>query len=57
MYEVSEAYMQAISSVSFREDLRGSIGNTAFGMENVLKGSFSISNQCCGSSSVEIGQV
>ena len=57
MYEVSEAYMQAISSVSFREDLRGSVGNTAFGMENVLKGSFSISNQCCGSSSVEIGQV
>ena len=57
MYEVSEAYMQAISSVSFREDLIGSVGKTAFGTENVLNGSFAISNQCCGSSSVEIGQV
>ena len=57
MYEVSEAYMQAISSVSFREDLKGSIGKTAFGDENIIKGSFAISNQCCGSSSIEIGQV
>ena len=57
MYEVSEAYMQAISSVSFREDLKGSIGRTAFGDENIIKGSFALSNQCCGSSSIEIGQV
>lgn len=57
MYDVSEEYMQAISSVSFVEDLKGSVGRVAFGMENVIKGSFSISNQCCGSSSVEIGQV
>ena len=57
MYDVSDEYMQAISSVSFVEDLKGSVGRVAFGMENVIKGSFSISNQCCGSSSVEIGQV
>ena len=57
MYEVSEAYMQAISSVSFREDLKGSVGRVAFGDENIIKGSFAISNQCCGSSSIEIGQV
>lgn len=57
MYEVSEAYMQAISSVSFREDLIGSVGRTAFGTENVLSGSFAIFNQCCGSSSIELGQV
>ena len=57
MYDVSEAYMQAISSVSFKEDLKGSIGRAAFTDENILRNSFTISNQCCGSSTMEIGQV
>ena len=57
MYDVSSEYMQAISSVSFREDIKGVVGNVAFGIENILKGTFTLTNQCCGASTVEIGQV
>lgn len=57
MYSVSNAYRDAIASVSMREDLVGTIGNIAFDDSYIVKGSFSIDNQCCGSSTIDIGQV
>ncbi len=61
MYEVSEAYRQAMKSPVQHFKLRGTITNKnmvySFTEENILKGSFSISNQCCGSSNMEIGSV
>ena len=61
MYPVSEAYKEAMKSPVQHFKLRGTITNKNmtyfFSEENVLKGSFSISNQCCGSSAMEIGSV
>ncbi len=61
MYPVSDAYKEAMKSPVQHFKLRGTITNKnmtyPFTEENILKGSFSISNQCCGSSAVEIGSV
>ncbi len=57
MYDVSDEYIAAISSVSVRENLFGTIGNVAFDTSDIVKGSFSLNNQCCGSSTLELGQV
>ena len=61
MYAVSEAYKAAMKKPVQHFRLRGQIkiGVHVFGFteENILKGSFSISNQCSGSEDVEIGTV
>ena len=61
MYEVSEAYKAAMKKPvqHFRLSGQIKIGAHVFGFteENVLKGSFGISNQCSGSEDVEIGTV
>lgn len=61
MFTVLEAYRAAMHKPVQRFRLRGqiTIGARLFGFteENVLKGSFGISNQCSGSEEVEIGTV
>jgi hypothetical protein len=37
--------------------MTGKIGDTEFTDENILAGSFSITNQCCGNNEIQIGQV
>ena len=57
MYSVSEAYKNAIKQPSQVHDIKGTIGGYSFTKDNILAGSFTVSNQCSGSSEVEIGQV
>ena len=61
MYEVSQAYKDAMKSPVQHFKLRGTIINKnithEFTEQDVLKGSFSISNQSSGSSALEIGSV
>lgn len=57
MYEVSAAYKKAMKEPVHRLLIGGSISNTTFSDRNVLKGSFSITNQCSDDSEMKIGQV
>lgn len=57
MYGVSEAYKEAMKLPVQHHTLKGMIGEHSFTDKNILAGSFSITNQCCGNDSVEIGQV
>jgi len=57
MYSVSDAYKTAMKKPVQQFRLTGTVGTTSFTDENVLKGSFSITNQCCDESSILIGQV
>lgn len=57
MYSVSDAYKTAIEQPVQHHDLRGTVGSVAFGRENIISGSFEITNQCSGSTSLQIGQV
>ena len=59
MYGVSDAYKTAMHQAvqKFRLRLTGTVGTTDFTDENILAGSFSITNQCCGNNEVQIGQV
>lgn len=57
MYEVSAAYKKAMKEPVHRFLIGGSISNTPFSDRNVLKGSFSITNQCSDDSEMKIGQV
>lgn len=57
MYEVSAAYKKAMKEPVHRFLIGGSISNTTFADRNVLKGSFSITNQCSDDSEMKIGQV
>nr|DAZ47364.1 MAG TPA: hypothetical protein [Caudoviricetes sp.] len=57
MYQVSEAYKKAMKEPVHRFLIGGSISNTPFFDRNVLKGSFSITNQCSDDSEMKIGQV
>ena len=57
MYAVSEEYREAMHSKVQTFRLTGTAGNKPFTEANILKGSFSITNQCSGSDAVEIGQV
>ena len=57
MYGVSEAYKIAMKRSVQHHALRGTIGEHAFTEENILTGSFTITNQCSGNDAVEIGQV
>ena len=57
MYVVSEQYKAAMKQPvqSFR--MKGTIGAVPFWDENILSGSFSITNQCSDETNVGIGQV
>ena len=57
MYPVSNTYLNAIKEPVQQYDLHGSIGSVQFHKENVLEGSFSITNQCSDNNEVKIGQV
>ena len=57
MYPVSANYLTAIRAPAIRSRIQGTIGSTAFTDENILQGSFSITNQNSGSDSVQIGTV
>ena len=57
MYSVSEKYKEAMKHPVQRHHLKGTVGDREFTDKNILKGSFSITNQCSGNDNVEIGQV
>lgn len=57
MYPVSAAYLTAIKAPAIKSRITGTIGSTPFTDENILQGSFSITNQNSGSDSVQIGTV
>lgn len=57
MYSVSDAYKEAMKKPVQMHFLKGTIGDYSFDDKNILEGSFSITNQCCGNEAVEIGQV
>ena len=57
MYQVSEAYWEAMHRKVQTFRLTGMAGNHPFTEANILKGSFSVTNQCSGADAVEIGQV
>ena len=57
MYKVSEKYKEAMKRPVQRHAMKGTIGTHPFTDKNILEGSFSITNQCCGNDNVEIGQV
>lgn len=57
MYKVSEKYKESMKRPVQRHAMKGRIGTHPFTDKNILEGSFSITNQCCGNDNVEIGQV
>ena len=57
MYPVSTDYLIAMKKPVQRFRMTGKIGTIPFVDDNILKGSFSISNQCSGNDEVQIGQV
>ena len=57
MYAVSDAYKAAMKQPVQRFRMRGTIGEHPFTDDNILAGSFSITNQCTGNEEIAIGQV
>lgn len=58
MYSVSEEYIEQIKKpYAFKRTLRGTINNVPFTEDDILSGSFSVSNQCSDTNEVQIGSV
>ena len=57
MYSVSQDYIDAIKSAVTRTALEFDINGTTYTDENILKGSFSITNQCTNTSDIKLGAV
>ena len=62
MYPVSEAFLQAVQENTRRYYWTGRITTKAgveysFGNKDIVKGSGYVSNQCCGSTELELGTV
>lgn len=58
MYSVSEEYIEQIKKpYAFKRTLRGTINNVSFTEDDILSGSFSVSNQCSDTNEVQIGSV
>ena len=57
MYAVSEQYKAAMKQPVQRFRMTGTIGDHSFTDDNILAGSFSITNQCTGNDEISIGQV
>lgn len=57
MYSVSEDYLKTIEEAVQNSKILGTIGDVTFTEDNILEGSFSITNQCCDRTNIQIGQV
>ena len=57
MYAVSDAYKAAMKQPVQRFRMTGTIGDHPFTDDNILAGSFLITNQCTGNDEITIGQV
>ena len=57
MYQVSDAYKAASKQPVQEYDIKGIIGEVSFTADNILEGSFSISNQCTQSNNLAISSV
>lgn len=57
MYRVSSEYLSAIKQPAIRSRVVGTIAGEPFTDENILEGSFSITNQNSGNENVQIGTV
>lgn len=57
MYAVSENYKIAMKQPVQRFRMMGTIGDHSFTDDNILAGSFSITNQCTGNDEISLGQV
>lgn len=57
MYDVSDAYKEAMKQPVQRFRMTGTVGSIPFTDENILQGSMSITNQCSDGTDVKIGQV
>ena len=57
MYEVSDAYKKSMKEPVQRFKIGGTVAAAPFTDINVLKGSFSITNQCSDDTEMKIGQV
>lgn len=57
MYEVSEAYKKSMKEPVQRFHISGTVATALFTDANILKGSFSITNQCSDDTEMKIGQV
>ena len=57
MYPVSNDFLAAIKAPAVKSRIRGTIGSTSFTEDNILQGSFSITNQNSGDEAVQIGTV
>ena len=56
MYDVSDSFKIAMKKSAQKRSLRGTIAGIDFTQNNVLQGTFSITNQCSNSSDIQIGQ-
>ena len=56
MYDVSDSFKIAMKKSAQKRSLRGTIAGIDFTQNNVLQGTFSITNQCSSSSDIQIGQ-
>ena len=57
MYAVSNDYKTAMISAVQEHDLKGTIGSTAFSADDILAGSFSVSNKAMDSTNITYGSV
>ena len=55
MYSVSDAFKNAIKDVVIEYSLEGTIGTVAFTQDNVVQGTFHISNQCTDTNEIVLG--
>lgn len=57
MYPVSNSYLAAVYNDAAETNLTGTIGSATFTKDNIVLGSFHISNQCTDTSDVVLGSV
>lgn len=57
MYPVSNDYLAAIKAPAVKSRITGTVGAVSFTEDNILQGSFSITNQNSGDEAVQIGTV
>lgn len=57
MYQVSQAYLTALSQPVRKYKIRISIGNKVVDENNIRKGTFFVTNQCSDETQLQIGQV
>ena len=55
MYSVSDAFKTAIKQPVIQYDLSGTVGSVSFTQENIVSGTFHISNQCTDTNNIVLG--